>query len=168
MSARPSTFSAKRMPVENILPLRAKILRPGLPLKDAEFPCDHLPSVAHFGAIETSSKKIASVATIYPELLPDIPGTQLFVQKTSEDFLVEETAWRLRGMATDDTFRGQGAGGVVLQAVIDHARASGAKIIWAHARTPAVAFYRRHGFQTFGEEYTLLGVGPHYLICLIL
>ncbi len=36
--------------------------------------------------------------------------------------------------------------------------------MWFNARTPAVPFYRAHGFQVRGEEFILPDIGPHYFM----
>jgi GNAT superfamily N-acetyltransferase len=51
--------------------------------------------------------------------------------------------WRIRGMATDPSDRGRGAGGMVLDALIAHARAHEATRIWCNARVPARRSYER-------------------------
>jgi len=159
------SISVVAISAEQTIPLRGKVLRPHhQSMEDCQFPGDHLPLAGHFGA-KSADGEIVGIATIHPEALPDHPGIQTLEKKLDH---VEGAVWRLRGMATDDRCRGQGCGGEVLQACITHARKHGAKIIWAHARTPALRFYQRHGFQALGDEYTMPGVGPHYLICLIL
>jgi len=56
-------------------------------------------------------------------------------------------------MATKDEMRGRGLGTLVLDALIEHARASGGEIIWCHARIGALDFYRRAGFVTIGDAF---------------
>jgi L-Ala-D/L-Glu epimerase len=167
VKASGKSISIVAISAEQTLPLRAKVLRPNHPLMDCQFAGDHLPLAGHFGA-KVGDGEIVGIATIHPEALPEHPGVKELKNKFSEVAIKEFAVWRLRGMATDDRLRGQGCGGEVLQACVAHARKNGAKIIWAHARTPALKFYQRHGFETLGDEYDLPGVGPHYLICLIL
>jgi signal transduction histidine kinase/GNAT superfamily N-acetyltransferase len=160
---------------QDVVPLRAKILRPNRPVEEAVFTGDRDPQVGHYGVVEQPTQAIRGVVTIYPEGLPSSSELQTVTDEISarvkERWGREPSAtemWRLRGMAVDDGFRGHGLGGPILQACVAHARERGGRLIWAHARTRALQFYRRHGFQTVGSEYDLPGVGPHYLICLIL
>jgi GNAT superfamily N-acetyltransferase len=74
-------------------------------------------------------------------------------------------AWRLRGMATDPERRGQGAGAMVLAALMEHAR-SEPGVLWCNARTPAQAFYERAGLQTRGEPWEDPEIGPHVVMWL--
>jgi len=44
-----------------------------------------------------------------------------------------------------------------VQHVADH----GGGLLWCNARSPAVAFYRRAGFETRGDEWVDPEIGPH-------
>jgi len=70
--------------------------------------------------------------------------------------------WRLRGMAVDPDLRRHGIGGMLLDASCEHAKSIGGHRIWCNARSPAVSFYIRHGFQIIGDEFVLNTIGPHY------
>ena len=76
----------------------------------------------------------------------------------------EPGAWRVRGMATAPESRGLGAGTAVLAALIDHARAHGARLVWASVRTPAQSLYARAGFYADSDVYQLPHIGPHVLM----
>lgn len=76
----------------------------------------------------------------------------------------EPGAWRIRGMATTPAARGEGAGTGVLDALLDHARAEGARRIWCNARTPACRFYERAGFRVISDEFELPMIGPHLVM----
>jgi GNAT superfamily N-acetyltransferase len=147
MKSGAKSISVVAITAEQTIPLRGKVLRPNhRDMTDCQFAGDHLPLAGHFGA-KSSSGEIVGIATIHTEALPDHPGVQQLDRKLIAEFKNEFAVWRLRGMATDDRLRGQGVGGEVLQACIAHARGNGAKLIWAHARTPALRFYQQHGFQ---------------------
>jgi GNAT superfamily N-acetyltransferase len=123
------------------------------------FESDHVSLAGHFGAFSESGE-IVSVGTIYPEVFPR--DRMDLLDETDVQF------WRLRGMATDEAARGQGAGAKILQACIEHVQkhhmANLKPLIWAYARTGAMKFYLRNGFKAVGEEYHLPPIGPHYLI----
>lgn len=72
-------------------------------------------------------------------------------------------AWQLRGMAIDPTWRGKGAGRILL----DYAETvlmekSDIRQLWCNARANAVGFYEKMGWQVVSEEFTIPHVGPHY------
>ena len=69
--------------------------------------------------------------------------------------------WRVRGMATAAEARGRGAGGAVLEALIEFARTTGATRLWCNARTPAIEFYERGGFTVVSDVFELPHIGPH-------
>jgi GNAT superfamily N-acetyltransferase len=72
--------------------------------------------------------------------------------------------WRIRGMATAPAARGKGAGSAVLEALLAHAAASGAKRVWCNARTPARSLYERAGFRAVSDEFELPDIGPHFVM----
>jgi ribosomal protein S18 acetylase RimI-like enzyme len=76
----------------------------------------------------------------------------------------EPGGWRIRGMATALRARGRGAGGAVLDALIEHARSRGAQRIWCNARTPARSLYERAGMRVVSEEFELPEIGPHFVM----
>lgn len=72
--------------------------------------------------------------------------------------------WRLRGMATETAVRGQGFGGALLAAAVEHAAEAGGREVWCNARIVAVDFYRRAGFEVVSEEFDIPGIGPHLVM----
>jgi aryl-alcohol dehydrogenase-like predicted oxidoreductase/GNAT superfamily N-acetyltransferase len=72
--------------------------------------------------------------------------------------------WRVRGMATVPHARGRGAATAVLDALVRHAVAHGARRVWCHARTPARGLYQRAGFHAVSEEFELPEIGPHIVM----
>lgn len=70
--------------------------------------------------------------------------------------------WRVRGMATVPGARGRGAGSAILQALVQHAAAHGARRVWCNARKRARSLYERAGFEVTSEEFEPPRIGPHY------
>jgi GNAT superfamily N-acetyltransferase len=114
------------------------VLRPGQPPEAAVFPGDDDPLAGHVAVFDDALHALA-VGSVVPEA----PG------------------FRVRGMATHPEARGRGLGAAVLDALVAHARAQGAEVIWANARLPAVALYERAGFRAEGEDFVEPGIGPH-------
>jgi GNAT superfamily N-acetyltransferase len=73
----------------------------------------------------------------------------------------EPGAWRVRGMATEPEARGRGAGTAVLNALLEHARANGARRVWANVRVGARTLYARAGFEVTSEVFEPPDTGPH-------
>jgi predicted GNAT family N-acyltransferase len=63
-------------------------------------------------------------------------------------------------MAVHSTARGRGIGGVILQALMDEARARGDRAVILNAQIQAEGFYQRFGFERCGPEFMEAGI-PH-------
>lgn len=136
----------RKVSAEDVYPLRLLVLRPNRTLADCVWAQDKDPDTAHFAAeIAGHIVGIASIAICPRE--SDPPNT-----------------WRLRGMATEPSKQGQGIGTMVLAACLAHARSKQGALMWCNARTSALAFYRKHGFETVGDEFETPGVGPHFVM----
>ena len=74
----------------------------------------------------------------------------------------EATApWQLRGMATDATVRGSGAGRALVDDGLTRIAARGGDLVWCDARVTAAGFYERMGFAVVTEPFDKPGIGPH-------
>ena len=69
--------------------------------------------------------------------------------------------WQLRGMATDATVRGSGAGRAMVEDGLLRVAARGGDLVWCDARTSAAGFYERLGFTVVTDEFDKPGIGPH-------
>ena len=114
------------------------MLRPDLGEDATVWPGDDDPRGGHYAVLGDDGAPLA-VGTVIPEA----PG------------------WRVRGMATAADARGRGLGAVVLAALIEHARAQGAELVWCAARPRAIPLYERAGFVAEGEQYDVPELGPH-------
>jgi GNAT superfamily N-acetyltransferase len=76
----------------------------------------------------------------------------------------EPRRWRVRGMATAPDERGRGVGRGVLDALLEHARATGGTRVWCNARVPARSFYERAGFHACSEVFDVPPIGPHLVM----
>lgn len=135
MDIRPITAEQTR-------PLRQAVLRPHQQARELVYHGDDAPDTLHVGAF--SGDQLVGVASVYRE---GDPG-----------------AWRLRGMAVTPALQRTGIGTALLDACIAHVKSHGGTRMWFNARTSAVAFYRRYGFQIQGEEFVLPDIGPHYIM----
>jgi predicted GNAT family N-acyltransferase len=141
-----------RVTPETVRPLRLKVLRPHQTPAEQVYEGDDGPGAAHFAAYE--HEQVIGIASITPQPYPH--GAR-------------DGDWRIRGMATDpEAGRGLGAGGALLRACLNHARAEGGTRVWCNARSPVRGFYEREGFAVDGQEFVLDGIGPHFLMWLAL
>jgi GNAT superfamily N-acetyltransferase len=139
----------QRVPAATTFPLRQQILRPHQRLDEVVLPGDDDPLTSHFAALDDNAR-VVGTASVRPEQPPWSP--------------VGGQSWRLRGMATTENLRRQGVGTALLAAVVEQVTASGGSLLWCNARIPAVGFYRRAGFRTWGEPWEEPQIGPHIVM----
>lgn len=134
----------KFIPLELTLGLRSKILRNGMPLNECKFPTDDTEGIFHLAAY--NDDEIATVATFFPNRYKDSL----------------ELGYQLRGMATDTPYLGKGYGKQLIQFAVQYIKTTKATYIWCNARSTAIEFYKKLGFEIVSEEFEIAGVGPHY------
>jgi GNAT superfamily N-acetyltransferase len=133
-----------RISTEETLPLRSRILRDHRPLAECRFTQDDLPGTFHLGAFSTQA--LSGIATFCPVGLENTFGR----------------GYQLRGMAVDNTARGNGVGRLLLRAGEERLSVVGdVHYVWCNARMAACRFYERNGFVFLSEEFIIEGVGPH-------
>jgi predicted GNAT family N-acyltransferase len=141
-----ASLTVGRVPIAETYALRARVLRPGRPPDHMRSAVDDLSDTTAIAA-RTGDGTVVGTTVIYPEPCPWQPD--------------QAGAWRLRGMATDERWRGTGVGGRVLAAALDHIATAGGALVWCNARVPAQRFYERAGFRTHGEVWDEGDIGPH-------
>jgi GNAT superfamily N-acetyltransferase len=139
------------MEVQDVLPLRHRILRPHQSIQDCAFPQDQWLTTFHVGAI--SSGQVVSVATFHEEAFPKLPAKQ---------------PYRLRGMATDNNSQGKGIGRRVLELGIEELKSRGCDLLWCNAREIAFPFYEKIGMKYEGPMFDIPSIGPHKVMYLYL
>ena len=150
------TIIVEEVPAASTRPLRHAVLRPNQPMDACIYPGDDDPKSTHFAAYQGASpgeESIVGVASLYAQGLDEQP---------------EDGSWRLRGMATREQVRGKGYGSALAEACIRHVREQGGYRLWCNGRTTVLGFYSRFGFAPRGEEFDIPGLGPHYVMELIL
>jgi len=130
---------------EELVDLRHKVLRAGLPREEGIFPADDLPTTLHAGAFV--GDRNVGCATMMREAYHGRP------------------AYRLRGMAVDPDFHRRGIGKQLLDLL--EARVLETKhtnFLWCNARTPAVPFYKSMGWRIVSDEFEIPTAGPHFVM----
>jgi GNAT superfamily N-acetyltransferase len=144
----------RRARVDEILPLRHAVLRPGRPVSYSVYSQDE--GSVHIGAWDDDM--LVGCATVFPE---PWPGSDLQA--------AEPRAWRLRGMAVDPSMQGTGVGRLVLEEGVAAVRDAAAPLLWANARTSALGFYERLGWRVVGGEFIAGDSGlPHFPMLILL
>jgi predicted GNAT family N-acyltransferase len=138
----PPPITCRRVAVAEILPLRHRILRPGLPFETARFDGDDDPGARHYAAV--SAGEPVACLSLMPSEWEGQP------------------AWQLRGMATDSGEQGRGLGRTLLElAVAEAASDHPERGFWCNARTSAVGFYEKLGWRVVSEPFDVPTAGPH-------
>jgi GNAT superfamily N-acetyltransferase len=125
--------------VEQIVDLRHRILRSGLPKETAIFMGDNHPGAIHLAAF--LSETLIGCATLH--------------RKSPQSY-------QLRGMAVEPGHQRAGIGSNLLAEAERLAAENKADIIWANCRTPAVPFYKKHGWEIISDEFVVETAGPHF------
>ena len=125
--------------------LRRRVLRPHRTLAAMALAGDELPDTAHFCVIVED--RVVGTVNVRREAPP----------WDANRF----PAWRLRGMATDPTWRRRGIGTALLNSVLDHVASEGGGLLWCNSRLEAVDLYRRGGLETRGDQWEDPELGPH-------
>ncbi len=136
-----TSWQAVAISTEQTHSVRRVVLRADTPTKEVSFREDDWPGVVHLGVLGPASidgDHIIATSTWIPRETPLRPGV---------------CAVQLRGMATLQPYQGRGVGAALVAAGVIHARALGAKFVWANARDSALAFYVREGFSVEGDGF---------------
>lgn len=129
---------------QETLSLRSKMLRNNLSLAECTFPTDQIEGAFHLGCFVED--QLVSVASFFPNNYRDQP----------------KEGYQLRGMATDSDFVGEGFGAKLIDFAVIQLNAANASYIWCNARSSAVEFYKKKGFELISSEFEIEGVGAHY------
>jgi predicted GNAT family N-acyltransferase len=137
-------LSIKTTEASAILKVRLDILRKGMTLDDCHFSGDNNPESIHFAALDNDKIIGCCTLTVNPQSA------------------IKNSYYQLRGMAVLDNYQGMGVGQKLLHAAEAKLIKLGNKVLWFNARTSAVGFYQKYGYQVLGNEFEIEGVGPHY------
>ena len=125
--------------LDEVLPLRRRILREGTLSDDASFPEDAAPGTYHLG-IRDGRGQVVAVATLCPKPSPLEPA---------------RAGVQLRGMAVTAEHQRQGLGRVLLDAAIRRIQEAGGTVVWASRGTA-----RSASMNARGCEWPARGTSP--------
>jgi predicted GNAT family N-acyltransferase len=140
-------MEVKQIEAKDTHDIRHKILRPHGEVEDCLYPGDNDDLTFHLGAYVND--KLVSVASFYMDNHPEIE---------------DEYQFRLRGMATLDEFRGQGMSSALLRTAFPLIKKNHVNMLWCNARTSALGFYKKVGFEEHGNIFEIESIGPHKLM----
>ena len=143
MTAEPSAVTVGEVPAEVTYALRGAVLRPGG--GEIAWAGDEDPRTFHLAA-RSHDGTVVGVVRFSPAPCP---------------WRDAGAPWQLRGMATDATVRGSGAGRALVDDGMVRIAARGGDLVWCDARVTAAGFYERMGFTVVTEPFEKPGIGPH-------
>lgn len=145
--AGPEYVNYQPVPLEKVRSLRQSVLRPGKPAEKSVYPLDDAEDSLHLGAFKNT--ELVGSSTLLRQSPPnqDLPN-----------------AWRLRGVATVDTVRGEGHGKELIKMVMEYIAYQGGGTLWCHAKLEAKGFYEKLGFTAEGEPFNVEGDGMNIFL----
>jgi len=132
----------QRVTADRIIDLRYTVLRAGFPRETAHFDGDDADTTLHVAAV----------------LGDHVVGCATYMRQP----YLDEPAYRLRGMATDPTWRGTGLGRKLLDLTDTLMQSDPIRLRWCNARVPAVGFYLKQGWLVVSDEFDIPTAGPHH------
>jgi GNAT superfamily N-acetyltransferase len=148
------TIRIERVPASVTWPLRQAVLRPHQSIEQLQLPSDDLLTTACFAAFGDDGEVVGTSQVA----LEEAPF------RASEIGNDVNPAWRLRGMATQEDFRGSGVGTALLNQVIDYVAEWKGAVLWCNARLAAINLYLRLDFQTYGDPWQDPDIGAHVVM----
>ncbi len=156
------TIAIRRAAASALVPLRARVLRPGLPESTALFPGDDETETIHLAAFEEREGI---------EGAPAVVGCVTLLVRPHPHDPSKRRARQLRGMAVDPALQGTGVGSKLLSAVVAALAAelrphgdAPPVVLWCNARESAAKFYRDNGWVPEGERFDVPPIGPHFVM----
>lgn len=137
----------QEIPAQETYLVRNPVLRKGKPIESCRFDGDDLPSTHHFGLFEHES--LVGIISLF---------------KNSNITFAENSQSQIRGMAILDDFRKKGFGEALVNHCEEYCINNNSDLIWFNARTEAVGFYEKMGYQKTGTVFEIKGVGEHLLM----
>lgn len=141
------THSIQEITAIDTYPVRHVILRAGKPIESCHFVGDELPSTHHFGCF--TANQLLGVISLFEV------GNATFEQQKS---------FQIRGMAVLDSHQKKGIGEALVREAETFCKKQKTRLIWFNARTSAVGFYKKMGYEIEGNEFEIQEVDPHFLM----
>ncbi|MBU2950313.1 GNAT family N-acetyltransferase [Tamlana agarivorans] len=140
-----TNFHIKQITVKESYKVRQPVLRPGRPITSCVFDGDDLTTTIHLGIYEHHN--IIGVCSFFKNDHKELPHPKQY---------------QLRGMAVMESFQGKGIGNQILSYGESLMKEKNIKVIWCNARETALPFYKKSGYEIFGNAFEIPGIGTHY------
>lgn len=137
--------------VDEVRPLRGRYLRPDQPDEAVVYQTDDDESARHFVARDADGAIIAVASLSFADRVAGIPP-------------FGHPGMRMRGLAVDDSYRGQGVGAAMVAHMLEYGKAAGIAEGWATAPVKNLPFFRKNKFREMSSEFEVAGLGPHRVV----
>ncbi len=143
-----ATYTIRLISASATYKVRNEVLRPGRPVTECYFSGDDSNETFHLGIYK--DEKLLGVASF---------------MKNSNPFFDPVSQFQLRGMAILPEYKGLGLGSLLLKEGESKIRKNAEdRFLWFNARVNAVDFYKKHGYETFGQKFEVPGVCEHIVM----
>jgi len=141
----------RQITAEETYPVRHAELRRGMPIESCKMDGDSRVGSIHLGGF-VDDKLVAVSSYFFAPYVP-YPGHK---------------SLQLRGMAVLSDYQKKGYGALLLSFAEQWLMQRGVSLIWMNARTTAVPFYEKLGYEKQGSAFEITPHGPHYIMHKIL
>lgn len=128
-------------------PVRHPVLREGKPLDTCHFEGDNSENTIHFGYYV--DEILVGVVTL---------------SKESNSLYDYNHQYRVRGMAVLDSFRKRNIGKKLIEHCESFVIENNGEIIWFNARKIALDFYKKVGYEIYGDGFEIADIGLHFVM----
>ncbi|MBA5792326.1 GNAT family N-acetyltransferase [Flavobacterium sp. xlx-214] len=140
-------LSFKQIKIEEVIQIRHTVLRKDLPIETCHFEGDLDEGTKHFGAF----------------LNNELVGVATMMLKKTDTFKVHPV-YRLTGLSVLENHQKHHIGSRLLHFAEENISRKGSVMIWCFARTTAISFYKRNGYQLNVQEVILPKIGSHRIM----
>jgi len=140
-------FSIHSAKSSEVILLRHEVLRPHQTPNECHYDMDDLHETKHWKACNPADE-IIGIITLFPENLKNEKNT---------------LGYRIRGMAISPKAQGLGVGSALLEKAIADKDLDSKGYVWCNARSTAIGFYQKNGFEIVGEPFDVPGLGEHFI-----
>ncbi|TBX69540.1 N-acetyltransferase [Flavobacterium silvisoli] len=140
-------YTIKEIAAPDTFSVRHPVLRSGKPVDSCHFDGDNLPTTHHYGIFGYG--KLVGVASFF---------------KNRQVLFPETNQVQLRGMAILKEFQGKGLGEMLLKYCEQLFQDEENCLLWFNARSHAVGFYEKLGYQVKGDSFEIKDIGTHFIM----
>jgi GNAT superfamily N-acetyltransferase len=142
-----NNHSIQEITATRTYPVRQLVLRAGKPIESCHFVGDELASTHHFGYF--TANQLLGVISLF---------------EAENTAFSEQKSFQIRGMAVLESHQKKGIGEALVREAETFCKKQKTTLIWFNARTSAVGFYKKMGYEIVGSEFEIKEVGPHFLM----